>query len=259
MNLNKKLKNFYKIRKELGISITLKAVLDRIGIKNYITVKYPKTEIEVTVRSWPFWKKMEREKYESDVFQFILKTVKKGQTILDVGSWVGPYTLLFSKLVGHDGKVIAFEPFPSTFNILLDNLEKNNISNVITENICLGNSVGKVGLKGSGKDVSMVNWNETEVSQSITCTTIDKYCKDKKIVPDGIKIDVEGAEGLVIEGAKNIIKSYSPWVLLEFHGNLFNKKERIKCWNKITKSAKKIIFIEKNSRYDRRSHVFIKY
>jgi len=259
MGLNKKLRNFYKIWKELGISITLKAALDRIGIKNYITVKYPKTDIEVTVRSWPFWKKLEREKYESDVFQSILNTVKRGQTILDVGSWIGPYTLLFSKLVGHDGKVIAFEPFPLTFKILLDNLEKNNISNVTTENICLGSSVGKVGLKGSGKDVSMVTWDETEVLQTVQCTTIDKYCKDNKIVPDGIKIDVEGAEGLVIEGAKNVIKSHSPWVLLEFHGNLFNKKERSKCWNKITKSAKEIIFIDKNSRYNTRCHVFIKY
>ena len=259
MKMNEKLKIFYEVWREWGINMTLKATLDYIGMKNYITIKYPKTDIEVIVRTKPFWKKLEQGEHEPHVFEFILNAIKEGQIIFDVGSWIGPYTLLFSKLVDRDGRVIAFEPSPSTFNILLDNLEKNNISNVTTENICLGNYVGKIGLRGSGKEASIVRWGETEVPEIVPCITIDKYCKDNDIVPDVIKIDVEGAEGLVIEGAKNIIKSYSPCILLEFHGNFFNEKERNECWNKITKFAKKIIHLNENQKYHSRCHVIIKY
>lgn len=76
------------------------------------------------------------------------------------------------------------------------------------------------------------------------CTTIDKYCREHKIVPDGMKIDVEGAEGLVIEGAENVIKSYSPWALIEFHGSLFSEEESNENWRKITKYAKELMFIQ---------------
>lgn len=252
-------KNFYKIWRKHGINLIVKMALDHIGIKNYITVRYPKTEIEVTVRTRPFWKNLEEGDYEQHVLPFVLNSVKEGQTILDVGSWIGSYTLLFSKLVGPNGRVIAFEPSPSSFNILLDNLERNNTSNVTAENICLGNSVGKVNLRGSGMDASTVRLDKLETSQIVPCTTLDKYCKDNNIVPDGIKIDVEGAEDLVIGGGRNIIKTHSPWVILEFHGDFFNEKERNECWKKITRSANEIIYINKDSKYCGRCLVFIKY
>jgi hypothetical protein len=119
---------------------------------------------------------------------------------------------------------------------------------------------------------SIVKYRRKEVKGLKTFTaksiTIDNYCRENKIVPDGIKIDVEGAEGLVIERARNIIKSYSPWALIEFHFMDIEEKER--NWEKITEFAKNIIFIEgDDSKYqykdniktipDGRFHVFIKY
>ena len=64
-----------------------------------------------------------------------------------------------------------------------------------------------------------------------------------KIIPNGIKIDVEGSEALVIEGAKDIINQYKPWVLLEYHGRFMSDGERIVNWDSITKHAKKVVSI----------------
>lgn len=105
----------------------------------------------------------------------------------------------------------------------------------------------------------------------VKTTTIDEFCEENGIRPDGIKIDVEGAEGLVIEGCQSVIKKYSPWVLLEFHGYFMSEEERRINWYRIVDSAKKVTFIDGNSnQYHYGSevesmpdcsyfHVFIKY
>ena len=63
------------------------------------------------------------------------------------------------------------------------------------------------------------------------------------MVVNGVKIDVEGAEALVVAGMKEVIKKYSPWVLLDFQGHLMDKEMRMKNWKSITSSARTITFI----------------
>ena len=78
----------------------------------------------------------------------------------------------------------------------------------------------------------------------VKTTTIDEYCTENRVVPDGIKIDVEGAERLVIEGGQQTIDRYAPWILLEFHGQYMPRDERQLNWNRIVHSAKKIVFLD---------------
>lgn len=61
-----------------------------------------------------------------------LDTVKatKGDVVIDVGAFVGDTSFYFSQLVGEDGKVYAFEPISSNYNILVENIQSNNIKNV---------------------------------------------------------------------------------------------------------------------------------
>ena len=83
--------------------------------------------------------------------------------------------------------------------------------------------------------------------ESIELTTIDEYCKNHNIKPSGIKVDVEGAEMLVIEGGMETITKYSPWVLLEFHGLYMSEELRIKSWESIVRNAQKIVYIDGNT------------
>jgi FkbM family methyltransferase len=177
--------------------------------------------------------------------------VKEGQAILDVGAGLGAYTLLFAKLAQDTGQIHAFEPNPKAFGILRDNVERNGLTNTHISEFGISNSIGKAqlkahgpgGLDGSTSTLITPEGQKATGEIRIETTTIDSYCQENDIHPDGIKIDVEGAEGLVIEGARATIAKCSPWILLEFHGHLMSQKDRETCWHRVVDSAKELTFI----------------
>jgi FkbM family methyltransferase len=244
-------RNTFAYLKDFGLKFTAKCFLDFLGVKNYSMIEYPLVGIKAEVRSRPRWKRLERGQWELDCLRHISTIVRKGQTILDVGAGFGMHTLILSKLVQGRGQVHAFEPNPRAFEILRDNVERNNLTNIYIRECGMSNCVGKTYLKarGPGAFRNMMSTLVTPKGQTATdeiainITTIDDYCKDNGIHPDGIKIDVEGAEELVIEGGQDTIAKCSPWTLLEFHGHLMSKKKAEMCWHKIVDRAKEVTFI----------------
>jgi FkbM family methyltransferase len=220
-----------------------------IGMNAYATIEYPFGGIKAQVLARDFWKQLEGGSWEWCCIKHVSSLLLEGQTILDVGAWIGPYTLLFSSLVGTTGRVYAFEPDPNAFRTLSCNVSKNASTNVRVEPLCLTDFVGKAKLRSGrfGQSLSSlmtIGNGETQREIVVNTTTIDTYCDENGIQPDGMKIDVEGAEGLVLRGCRNVIKTYAPWVLLEFHGNLMSEAERITNWRRVTMGAKKITFID---------------
>lgn len=238
--------------RRFGASFTLRWTLDRLGMCVYTTVKYPHLDLTVKTRPNTFWEGFSRGRWEPDCIKFLSNVVRENQIILDVGAWIGSYTMLFSKLMNQTGQVYAFEPDPLSYRVLCDHVKKNRLTNVHTENICLSNGSGRTKLVACrfGKSgSSMIGYEKGNKLKETTVKTnsLDNYCEEHKIIPDGIKIDVEGAEGLVIEGCQNIIQRYSPWILLEFHGHFMTERERQKYWDMLKCFANKIIFIEGKS------------
>ena len=238
-------------------SFIINKILYVIGIRIFKEITYPKTNISLLVKYHSnYWKRLEKGLIEFNCIKQLLKCVKNGQTILDTGAWIGSFTLLLSKLVGHKGKVISFEPDLKAFRILNENIEKNKLENVHAEPIGLSNFIGRSTfyLPGGGGttysslilDKEKINLKADVKEYEIEINTIDNYCEKNKIIPDGIKIDVEGAEGLVIEGCQKTISKFSPWILLEFHNHLLPEKEKKIIWQNIINSAKKVIFIHEN-------------
>jgi len=70
------------------------------------------------------------EFYEPLETEIVKQEVKKGNLAIDVGASIGYYALLFAKLVGTEGKVVAFEPVPERYHILEKNIKLNNLKNV---------------------------------------------------------------------------------------------------------------------------------
>jgi len=256
--------------KDFGFGAAVELALFHLGFKKRIILKkkllfnYPNTSLTIEIDQGPihFFKSLEQESWEIELIRFINELVKPGETILDVGAWIGPLTFLFSHLVGENGRVYSFEPNPESFYFLKYYSCTNELNNVYLYNMAISDLVGSITLHSPSQidrmatilnpfdlQNSTVKASEFKFKWNCDCTTIDEFCINRNIKPDGIKIDVEGAEMNVLNGATKIIEKYNPWCLLEFHGPFLSEFERQRIWSFITDKAEKIIYIEGDEDY----------
>ena len=90
--------------------------------------------------------------YEPETSKFIVKTLKKGDTFIDIGANNGYFSLMASILVGSTGKVYAFEPTPDSFKRLQTNVHVNKFKNIKLFECALGDKDGKIKLNVSKKE-----------------------------------------------------------------------------------------------------------
>lgn len=135
--------------------------------------------------------------------------------VFDIGAYVGDTALWFSKTVGSQGEVYAFEPEPNNFAKLKTNIERNNITNVIPLQMALSETEGRTQIVGRG-GVTAITQRGTNTT--IEATTIDKFVKVNKVPKvDYIKMDVEGHELKVLKGAAETIQTYKPRLALSVY------------------------------------------
>jgi FkbM family methyltransferase len=227
-------------------------MLASLGVRTYTTTRYPVVDLKVTTQFDGSWRRVALGEMELNCIRQLSRVVREGSTVFDIGAWHGTYTLLLSHLVGKSGRVYAFEPVPGVRDVLVSNVNRNRMANVRIEPFCLSNSVGEVTIHvdpAGGTLSSMVSPLPGGRARDLVvpAITVDKYCEENDVWPEGIKLDVEGAEGMVIEGCQKVIDKCSPWLLLEFHGQLFPEVQRRLNWEKITGRARKVVFIEGRS------------
>lgn len=148
--------------------------------------------------------------YEPETSKFIVKTLKKGDTFIDIGANNGYFSLMASILVGSTGKVYAFEPTPDSFKRLQTNVHINKFKNIKLFECALGDKVGKIKLNISKKEDgqnSIADIVDKKESIDVEVRRLDDILKDKKV--NLIKIDVEGYEKEVFKGAIKTIKNNS--------------------------------------------------
>lgn len=162
------------------------------------------------------------EKYEPYETQLILRQTKKGNTVIDVGANIGYYTILLADKVEKTGKVYAFEPDKTNFEILKKNVETNNLKNVEIINAAVGNKTGKIKLHKSKENLGDHKLYKTPLGcaaspldegETVKIIKLDEFIKEKI---DVIKIDTQGWEPEVIKGAKKIIAKNRPIMFLEY-------------------------------------------
>jgi FkbM family methyltransferase len=173
-------------------------------------------------------------KYYNEEFPKLKSLIKEGDTVIDVGSNIGFFALMMSKLVGKKGKVYCFEPSESIFSKLKENLTLNNITNVIAENKGLGeieeNKIIKRNRKYSGMSSIVLESDGELVDEKIIITSIDKYFSNIRESINLIKIDTEGYESQVLNGAVKTINLHRPIIYIELGGGKFlpSSKKAIK-------------------------------
>lgn len=158
--------------------------------------------------------------FETNVLKAILQP---GDVVIDVGAFMGSYSLLVSKLIGGEGKVYAFEPSPDHLRKLKRNILLNNFRNIQTFNLALSNKKGVVKFYVAGSRSSLMK-NEAESHMDkkvkpikVKAVTLNDFVNKERIKHiDFIKIDVEGWDLQVLKGASNILKGKdAPDIMVE--------------------------------------------
>jgi len=171
-------------------------------------------------------------RFEPESVTACKKHVHTGMNVLDAGAHVGYFSLLFSELVGPEGKVFAFEPHPETYHLLVKNIGFKKYRNIIpVENA----------LSDENEEIEFFEVNFTgahsvyDVSKYLFETDPERYRFKKKLTVDAvtlddflakrgnpeidfIKIDIEGAEPRALAGMKKTIeRSKNLKIIVEFN------------------------------------------
>lgn len=170
-----------------------------------------------------------------------LGCLSPGDHVLDVGSNIGYYALLAADKVGAAGRVIGCEPSPGVFEILNNNIRRFGLGNITV----LPWAVGARGGTLEFFESEIPNWGSlfknSELRQTrattVAAKTVDEIVREAAgFHPSALRMDVEGAELMVLEGACNVLHEYRPCLFIEFHNFALG-------WDKVREAIGELIRI----------------
>lgn len=161
------------------------------------------------------------EEYEPEVTEVFLNNIYEGDVVVDVGANIGFFTLLAARKVGVNGKVFAFEPELSNYNILLKNIEINGYTNIvpIQKAVSNENKVTKLFIREDPSMNSLLDGftgNSPVGEVSVNSITLNSFFKDNplKMRIKLIKMDIEGAEMMALIGMEDLIRENEDLILI---------------------------------------------
>jgi len=154
---------------------------------------------------------------EPDLQGALKERIRAGDVVYDVGANVGFFALLAARLATPTGHVYAFEPVAANVRALQRNLDLNNIRHAEVVQTAVSNSCGTVRMS-LGRNQATGHLAEVgDDLVSVQATTIDAFVAAGYRPPNLVKIDVEGAEDLVLEGMRDTLRNYRSVILCELH------------------------------------------
>jgi len=189
--------------------------------------------------------------YEPQLVEFCKKYMDPHRDVIDVGANIGFYTVMFAKNIVSPRKVLAIEPARNALRRLRRNIAVNGVKERIEvfEGV-VSNKSGSVGLKtiGGKEEYSSIGAmthpsieQEEWTLEEVVSTTIDDLVLKKSINPGFLKVDVEGVEHLVFQGAERVLADDRPIILSELSDFLLRSNGS---------SAKEVIELLQAHEYD---------
>ena len=157
--------------------------------------------------------------FDYNNMHFIKMLLKNGGIFFDIGANIGSYSLVASEQ--KEARIFAFEPHPSTFRLLKENLVLNGRNNVLAQNTAVGSTEGKILFTdefGSPLNHRVDNKETPEKKLiEVDCLRIDTFCRLMNVLPQFVKIDVEGFEYDVLTGFGDCLEAVDV-IFIEING-----------------------------------------
>ena len=135
--------------------------------------------------------------------------------VVDVGANIGYYTLLAATIVGPTGKVIAFEPSVSNCTLVRKSLRANEVTWAKVHPYAVADEEGVVGFLMDDSNGVIGRGDLAAFPTRVEAITLDRFLEDEPRV-EVIKMDIEGAEALALQGMENFVRRHMPIVFSEF-------------------------------------------
>jgi FkbM family methyltransferase len=204
-------------------------------IDHHINIKVlKKREVVRKVNNYPMILNFDEEGLSRDLMihrereisetETVKKIVKPGMCILEIGANIGYYTILMGKLVGKNGKIYAYEPYPRSVDILTRNVRLNGLADIVeVHNLAVSseNTVKKLYLGSATNVHTLINYKTGDSNPDyIEVKTRDireiLVNADRKI--DLLRMDIEGHEREIFNRLSSDIKAFLPTrIFFEIH------------------------------------------
>ena len=169
--------------------------------------------------------------HEPDMQAALRGQIKAGMVVYDCGANVGYFSVMLARLVGPRGRVYAFEPSPASLDALRAARDLNGLSNlsVVPQGVWDARATLRFSCGGAGRSLVSDHvegvFGETgagapaETFVEVEVNSLDEFVyAEGNPPPDFVKLDVEGAEGRALAGARRLLAEQRPGLLLEIHG-----------------------------------------
>jgi FkbM family methyltransferase len=146
------------------------------------------------------------EKYELDVWRALMAELRIGDTFVDVGAYIGLYTIAVGLRLRGSGRIVAFEPDNHNFSLLQQHVKLNGLEKQIELHRCaVSDKDGQYCFSAECSALSRLVSPGANYATMIQVVALDSAFPGERI--DILKIDVEGYEEMVLRGAYDLLRS----------------------------------------------------
>jgi len=220
-------REFFRLERKWNSLQSAEPVLREIGLLHPVRVQVergfsllldPRDLVPVTI--------LRTRQWQPEVWDSVSGVLSEGSVFFDVGAHIGYFSMKAAVQVGQTGRVVAFEPNPEILKQLRNNVAANHFQNVIVEPIACTDReqmltlyaapIANTGASSLAKQNAEISADQAPQAYSVRGRPIDDVVRElalKRV--DAIKIDVEGAEVIVLRGAMNTLLQFHPKLTVE--------------------------------------------
>jgi FkbM family methyltransferase len=147
------------------------------------------------------------EIYEPDVWRALMAEIRAGDTFVDVGAFIGLYTVAVGLRLRGTGRVVAFEPDSRNYSLLASHVQLNSLEGQIElHRAAVSDRAGECAFLANGSSQACIaSPSDHGITHKVRAVTLDQVLTGKRV--DILKIDVEGFEEMVLRGAHSLLRT----------------------------------------------------